>query len=73
MWSGLPKHIPLGAHSSGQVLMFEGQICSHFSAFTSTTRLRVLQGPGDTRYRPRRPRFIRDDPIEGTASPETGE
>ena len=35
MWSGLPRYIPLGAHSSGQVLMFEGITCSHFRAFTS--------------------------------------
>ncbi len=32
-------HPPLGAHSSGQVLMFEGQTCSHFRAFTTRNRV----------------------------------
>src|SRR5579859_4412752 len=37
MWRGLPRHIRTSAHDWGQVLTFEGQICSHFRAFTSCT------------------------------------
>jgi len=31
IWSGLPRHVPVRAHSSGQVLTLQGKSCSLFS------------------------------------------
>jgi len=35
MRSSLPRYVPTSAHDSWQVLMCEGQSCSHFRAFTN--------------------------------------
>src|SRR5437016_13333381 len=35
MRSGLPSYVPPSAHDSWQVLMFQGQTCSHSRAFTT--------------------------------------
>jgi len=35
MRSGLPRYIPTSAHYSRQVLLFQGQTCSHFRSFTT--------------------------------------
>src|SRR5438874_3580337 len=34
MWGGLPRKVCTSAHDSWQVLMFQGQSCSHFRSFT---------------------------------------
>jgi len=36
MGSGLPRHVPVRAHSSGQVLTLQGKSSSLFRAFTTT-------------------------------------
>jgi len=35
MESAFPRNISASAHDWGQVLMFQGQSCSHFTSFTS--------------------------------------
>jgi hypothetical protein len=35
IWSGLPRHVPAGAHASRQVLTFQGKSGSLFESFTT--------------------------------------
>src|SRR5205807_256388 len=42
MWSGLPRYIPASAHDWGQMLTFEGKICSLSRAFTTSFHFRKM-------------------------------
>jgi hypothetical protein len=42
MWSGLPRHVSVGAHDSGQVLTFQGKSCPGFGAFTTFRVVNLL-------------------------------
>jgi hypothetical protein len=46
MWSGLPRYIPTSAHDWGQMLTFEGKICSLSRAFT-TVKQGMIESASD--------------------------